>query len=261
VPSYRVSEATFYKAFPAEEHNYSSRIELGIRQLVRRYGITGKSVLSLGAGTATEEYYFWKHGNRLTLVDIDEYKRLEPVLQTLPSGEMHYIIADANDVVLDDDFDVFYSSSFAPDELRRGGIVRQRDTDTFRRMLELNDGIWEWPWWEEPFHPVIMRFAQNLRPSGLMIVQSYAGGFDVLDQRYYMWACDRQLATAGMTLIEAYRFTPTTGVMLYVAAKGPTPSLPLSALITQFHGRGQPERVQCLRLLGPPPTDSAGSER
>jgi hypothetical protein len=85
-------------------------------------------------------------------------------------------------------------------------------------------------------------------------VLSYAEacGFDVLDQRYYIWACDRQLATAGMTLLEAYRFATTTGVMLYVAARGEPAGLPLFPPITRFHGRGPPERIQCLRLAGPP---------
>jgi hypothetical protein len=103
-----------------------------------------------------------------------------------------------------------------------------------------------------PFSSDDDRFAWQLRNGGLMIVQSYYGGFDVLDQRYYMWACDRQLAENGMMLIEAYRFATTTGVMLYVAVKGKPAAMPVPPPITWFHGRAEPQRVQCLRLLAPP---------
>ena len=141
-------------------------------------------------------------------------------------------------------------SGFTPDELRRSDIIQQRDTETFRRMVELNDGAWEWPWWEDPFHPTVMRFARNLREGGTMIVQSYCGSLDAIDHRYYLWACDRQLAQIGMRLLEVYRFAQSTGVMLYVAAKGRS-NWPLSTSLTRFHGRAESERVQCLRLAAP----------
>jgi hypothetical protein len=142
-------------------------------------------------------------------------------------------------------------SGFTPDELRRSDIIQQRDTETFRRMVALNNGGWEWPWWEDPFHPIVMRFARNLCDGGMMIMQSYCGGFDATDNRYYLWACDRQLAHSGMRLLEVYRFAQTTGCMLYVAGKG-RPNWPLSTPLTRFHGRAEPERVQCLRLAAPP---------
>jgi hypothetical protein len=251
MPSYRVSEADFYKAFLPAKLPYVPRVEASVAQIASRYGIKGKSVLSLGGGTGTEEHYFWKHGNQLTIVDIDEHGQIEPVLKTLAGGNLHYIVEDANKVEFSEKFDVLFLSSFTPDELRRSAIIQQRDGEMFERMLELNGGIWEWPWWENPFHPLVLRFARNLRDGGTMIVQSYCGGLDAGDHGYYLWACDRQLAEIGMRLLEVYRFASTTGTMLYVAAKG-SPSWPLFPPITMFHGRAQPERVQCLRLVGPP---------
>lgn len=258
--AYRVAASAFFEAFsPATfaakggslpyriAEDQLVRVEISVAQLVRRYGITGKSILSLGGGYAREEHFLCKHDNRLTIIDIDEYQDIEPVLRAAPPGELYYIIGDANDVTISEQFDVLFLSGFAPDEIRRSDIVRQRDTDTYRRMLKENDGIWEWPPGEEPFHPLVMRFAERLRPGGLMIVQSYYGGFDVLDHRYYMWACDRQLTARGMTLIEAYRFAASTGVMLYVVAMGDHGGLPLFPPITLFHGRAAPERIQTLR--------------
>lgn len=252
MPSYRVSETAFYEAFPPDRYEYSQRTEQAISQLVRRYGIAGKSILSLASGTATEEFHFLRHGNRLTLVDFDVYKRLEPVLRSAPAGNLHYIIENAATVELTETFDLFYLSSLDPDEFRRDRIVRQRDTGDFKRMLAENDGIWEWPWWEEPFHPWVIRFAGYVKPGGLMIVQSYAGGCDVTDNRYFVGACERQLASIGMSLIELYQRTPSTGVLLYVIAKGDPGPLPLFPPLTSFHGRAAPERIQCLRLYGPP---------
>lgn len=249
---YRVSEETFYEYFAPENNEFTPRIEQAIGQLVRRYEIKGKSILALGARYGREEYFFWKHGNQLALVDIDEQHDIEPVLQNAAAGNLQYFIGDANEFELKDHFDVLFASGFTPDETRRSDIVRQRDSDTYRRMLKENDGTWEWPWWEKPFHPLLMQFAGQLRAGGLMIVQSYQGGFDVLDHRYYLWACDLQLAAAGLKLIECYRFSQTTGVMLYVISKADATALPLFPPITRFHGRGAAERVQCLRLSAHP---------
>lgn len=252
MPSYRVSTEAFYGSVTPDQYTYSARMQLAIGQLVRRYGITGKSILSLGAGLATEEYYLWKAGNRLTIVDIDEHQGIEPRLKDLPPGDMHYIIGDANEVEIGEPCDLIFTSSLTPDEIRRDDILRKPDAETRRRMLELNNGSWEWPWWEDPFHPLLMRTTRHLGDDGLMIIQSYYGGFDVLDQRYYLWACDRQLAEHGMTLLEVYRFAKTTGVMLYVAGKGGPRSFPLTPAITAFHGRGEAEAIQCLRICESP---------
>lgn len=255
--SYRVSDAAFYGWFSSNKYDPDRRIELAVEQLVKRYGIENKAILSIGGGWGIEEYFLLKRSNRLTVVDIDERKDIEPALQKAPPGDFHYIVGDANDVDLTEQFDVLFLSSFAPDEHRRDAVARQRGTDCFQRMLKLNDGIWEWPWWEDPFHPAIMKFTRNIRPGGLMIVQSYAGGLDALDNRYYLWACDRQLATAGMKLIEVYRFAKTTGVMLYVISKGDSYPLPLFPPITRFHGRGGAEKTQCLRLFSSGPVPMA----
>jgi hypothetical protein len=250
MPSYRVSETFFYQNFSPMGLPYARRIEAAVAQLAHRYGIRGKSILSLGGGIGLEEFYFWHHGNRLTFVDIDEHGQIEPILKKAPSGDLHYVIDDANNVELSQPFEVLFMSGFTPDELRRSEIVQQRGGETFRRMLELNEGAWEWPWWEDPFHPIVMRFARNLRQGGTMIVQSYCGSLDALDHRYYLWACDRQLEQNGLHLRELYRFANITGSMLYVIAKG-KPDWPLFPPLTRFHGRAEADRVQCLRLAAP----------
>jgi hypothetical protein len=252
MPLYRVSETAFYTEFPPAKLPHALRVEAAIAQIARRYDIKNKSILSLGGGTGAEEFYLWHHGNRLTIIDIDEGGGIEPVLKRLAQGNLHYFVDDAHNVELTEKFDVLFLSGFTPDELRRSEIIQQRSGETYDRMLALNDGGWEWPWWVDPLHPIVMRFAAQLRTGGTMIVQSYCGSLDAAYQRYYLWAFDRQLEQVGMRLREVYRFANLTGIMLYVASKG-TVNWPLFPPITRFHGRTEPERIQCLRLAGPPP--------
>src|SRR5690242_6176429 len=108
MPSYRVSETGFYEAFSPVKLDYGMATEAAIAQLASRYGIKGKSVLSLGGGTATEEFYLWHHGNRLTIVDIDEHGTIEPVLKELPPGTLCYIVEDADKVKFSEKFDVLF---------------------------------------------------------------------------------------------------------------------------------------------------------
>lgn len=228
-----------------------ARIGTAIHQLVHRYGLAGRSVLSLAGGKCDEERFLLGHGVQLTVIDIDEHGTIEPNLAQAEPGPVRYLIADASAAGELGPFDVLYSSSFTPDELRRDAIVHRTAGPDHARMVAAN-GHYEWPWWEEPFHPTLMRLAGQVKPGGLVIIQSYYGGLDTLIHRYYLWACDRQLAAAGLELRELYRFRTTIGVCLYVATRGPR-ALPLASPLTLFHGRAPQEQLECLRIAGPPP--------
>jgi hypothetical protein len=90
----------------------------------------GKKIFSLGPNFGHEEYWFYKNSCNLTFLDIDENKLIENYLQTLPSSisqnSLTYFIGDAFAYLRESyskcELDVFYASSFAPDELRRGDI-------------------------------------------------------------------------------------------------------------------------------------------
>lgn len=231
---------------------YAPRIEHAVGQMVARYGITSKSILALGGRLDREEYFLARHGNTVTIIDIDEDGDVEPVVAAAShpvrqNDDVRFCIGDAEQIDFNEKFDVLFLSGFAPDEIRRNDLVRQRDTDTYRKVIE-TIGRWDWPSWISPFHPTVMRLASHLRDGGMMIVQSYYGGFDVKDYPGYLPACDDHLTKAGLTLAEVYRFAQTTGVMLYVIAKD-TPVWPLTEAITAFHGRAKPETVEPLRVL------------
>ena len=246
---YRVTPR-FDEWFPLAS-DVHARIGTAIHQLVQRYGLAGSSVLSLAGGTCAEERFLLGHGVELTVVDIDERGQVEPELRSADPGPLRYLIADADNVEGLGSYDLLYSSSFTPDEMRRDAIAHRSAGPEHARMVEAN-GHYEWPWWEQPFHPTLMRLTRDVRPGGLVIIQSYYGGLDILVHRYYLWACDRQLAAAGLQLRELYRFRTTVGVCLYVATRG-SRALPLASPLTLFHGRAPQEQLECLRIAGPPP--------
>lgn len=250
---YRVSPH-FDEWFPLtpEAHN---RIDTAMHQLVHRYGLAGASVLSLGGGTCDEERFLLKHGAQLTVIDLDEHRSLEPILAQAEPGPTRYLIGDADTAGELGEFDVLYASGFTPDELRREAISHRTDGPEHVRMVAAH-GSYEWRWWEDPFHPMVMRLAAQVRPGGMVIIQSYYGGLDVLAHRYYLWACDRQLAEAGLQMRELYRFRTTPGVCLYVATRGER-ELPLRPQLTIFHGRAPQQALECLRIVGPPPEPGA----
>lgn len=233
VPTFNVSDEAFFEVL---SRHTPAIIQDCARQLVERYHIKNKSILSLGGGAAAEEYYLRKLGdNRLTVVDLDEHGTVEPILKKLPAGPLNYIVGDAQ-AIEPPEFDVLFMSGFTPDELRRSDIYRQRDTTDYDFMIE-RFGAWEWPPWREPFHPVVHRYLQHLSPGGLFIVQSYCGGLDAGANKHYLPACDRQLLSLGLSLLEVWRFCETTGVMLYVAQKVGGSRPEMRAPLTQFHGR------------------------
>jgi len=52
------------------------KVEIPMQQLISHFEIKNKQVLSIGAWKGHEEYWFYKNGCKLTLVDIDEHKKI-----------------------------------------------------------------------------------------------------------------------------------------------------------------------------------------
>jgi hypothetical protein len=230
---YRVSTETFRKQATGED--FSARIAEAIDQLVRRFNIRSQSIVSLGSRFGREEYFFMRHGNRMTMIDIDEPNpegQIEPLLKTANPGELRYFIGDANEVRLPEPFDILFMSGFGPDDLRRRAIMKNG----------------KWPADADPFASMVMRYADQLKPGGLMINQSITGGPDIPSRPDFLPACDRQLARHGMKLIELYRYSGT-GNNLFIVSKGERPK-PTPPPITVFHGRGEfaDRNVEALRL-------------
>jgi SAM-dependent methyltransferase len=225
---FTVAVEDFYRHF----HEDPPRVRACMEELIDRYRITGKSILSVGAGEAFEEKYFALAGNDLTLIDIDEGGTLRRNIPKFPSRPgLTYLIDDAAGLLAEvGPQDVVYFSGFTPDETRRAELVRQ-------------NGETLWKLEQDPFHPVVMEYADKLRPGGLLIVQSYCGGIDAGHNANYVDACIAQLGRHDFHLMEVHRFRPSIGIMLYCAVKAErrrAPDAPMAA----FHGRAELEEVE-----------------
>ena len=230
---YSVSIDTFKDQ--AESQSYSARIRQAVDQLVRRYGVTNKSILSLGSRFGREEYWLAKlGGNRVMLLDIDEQNDLQPILQRAEPGDLRYFIGDAAHLPGDEEFDVLFLSGFAPDEFYRAAILKD------------HNGIW--PAGAKPFCDLTVRFAGRLRPGGLLIIQSFYSGVDCDVSPDYIPSCDAQLRAIGLDLVEHYRFSYSHGINLFVITKGDA-GFTLDCDISIFHGRGLIEPAEAIRTI------------
>ncbi len=189
---YRISHDEYFAGLAADTSfvRDKEKVRDTMNQLISRFNISGKRILSVGPGLGYEEYWFFKANCRLVFVDIDEYGSLEPYLKTLkPSGDsgacMEYYIGDARDFYAEyrDSFDVCYFSSFTPDELRRGRIqnsyVGRFSAHPLLRYPLSKIPYFErsfqhtWPRKEYPFMGLVISMAQDLlADGGLFVSQS-----------------------------------------------------------------------------------------
>jgi hypothetical protein len=214
------------------------RIDACMDELIERYNIHGKSILSVGAGSGNEEMRFARAKNDVLMIDVDEHGSLTLSLESMkPSTELRYWIGDAAELESSlKTYDVLYFSSFTPDEQRRASIARPR-------------GGYNWPLEEDPFHPVVMRYASALNKDGMLIVQSFCDSIYTDRNPNYIDACQRQLLSNGLNLFEIHRFAKTQGVMLYTVIKGEPRQAPKHKL-SKFHGRGPVEDTERVFAVG-----------
>lgn len=250
--SFVIDADAFYSEYPpnlsCKECSYT------IRQLVERYNIKEKNILSVGPGTAFEEYWFMKYGkNRMTFIDIDEGHSILPMLtkmindKKLENGngnnkeKINYLIGDATidsipASLKKDGFDVLYFSGFTPHELNLSRIYKNK----------LKNNIW--PKDEKVIHESIINLTNKLLlPSGLLIIQEYAGSPDI-NASGYLESIKNELLTNGITLLEVYSFGNSNHIHLIVGIKGFSNDenvklflqhLKNAKLITRFHGRAE----------------------
>src|SRR5262249_15145029 len=144
-----------------------------INNLIERYGLHGKSVLSIGAGEGHEEYTLNTAGCRLTLNDVNPafeayLKRLSPVTPQHPKA-LVFSNEDAGEFVRRCDpgtFDVLYVSSLHPDEIRREEI--QMNFVVQHEGTNIQRGI-TWPKGTEPYLQMLMDAFMTVKSGGLII--------------------------------------------------------------------------------------------
>lgn len=233
-------------------------------ELASKYEVREKTILSIGCGGAFEEYWFYRKGCSLTLVDIDELGTIEPFLRSLPEGTpgdtLIYWLGDAMEFLqIEDDvrFDVCYVSSFTPEEFHRRDIQANRRYRFPNARLFVNKWSmrllekevfpdFSWPPGSNPHGRYVVAAMKNrIKDGGLLISQSYYGGVDVLANPHFIRDLARQLRRHRMQLLALYHFEPPySAISLAVSVRGSTSSARAARRrfqsapeITAFHGR------------------------
>jgi hypothetical protein len=185
-------------------HNIA-RTETAVREMVERYEFVGKTVLSLGPRFGHEEYWMWRAGCPLLLIDIDEQHDILPILRSSPPGVgLRFVVGDAFEwsVRCEEAFEVLYTSGFGPLEIRRGEILQHS----------------EWSAETEFYHPRVLHLCKrHLRPGGLYINQSYYAGPPLTP--VVIEGMARQLDRAGLRLVEVHAWRNMPAIHLDVAVR------------------------------------------
>lgn len=256
--SYRISANQW---FDSETKNFGTRDV--INQLMTRYALFSKNILSIGSGDGSvEEIWFLKDGhNTVTLFDLDEGSVIEDRLKGLDTGAieknaiaLRFFIGDfmneANASI--GTYDVVYMSGFTPHEIRRGKISQafltltpeqKESIKTFEKFS--GDSDVAWPSWKQPFDPKILYETQKLiQHKGLFIYQAYCSGIDAMENKGYVTNTLKQLKGVGLIPLEFYALEEAPGVQLIIAFKGTEEeahsfykTIKDNPRITSFHGR------------------------
>lgn len=226
-----------------EEH--ALNVKETMEQLIAKYDLRNKEVLSIGPGLGMEEYWLYKQGCQLTFVDIDQHGTIETYLQRLPAStagqKLMYYLGDAYDYLkscCEHKFDVLYTSSLTNDELHRKAIM---------------DKYTAWPIGAFPYLDVIENLAkESVRQDGLFIHQSYSGGVNVKTNPQFIDSIKQQLAGAGFVLVKNYIFQSAHGVLLTIGYKGSKQdaitfanTIKRNPEISRFHGRSTLSQLGC----------------
>lgn len=194
-------------------------------QLIERYRLQNKTVLSVGAAFGHQEYCFHEYGCSLTLCDIDEGHTIEPYLKTLKEGDLTFALGDARDLDAGK-FDVVFFSGFTPNELEN------RHKSKIRRFIGRQ------AWHDRPFIDVVIGIVdRSLAKGGFLIYQSYGSHVDARRPEYIQ-AVKKQLQSLDIKLVDVYYYESHPHVHLIVGLRAD--NVPeFSHEITAFHGRGQ----------------------
>lgn len=230
VKFYEVEKNAFFRSLIGDSAIIDAQ-RRAMSDLLERYAICDRRVLSVGPGDGQQEYWFSER-NKLLLVDIDENGSIERRLRELPrpasaDDGITYAIGDARRIgdYIDRPFDVLLNFSFTPDEFHR--------TDTQANTPR----VFAWPVGAPPFSDVVIEIARHLPPGGLFISLSYCGGPDATSPPY-LPAMVCQLETERLELLDAYVLPGYPGVHMVVAQKKPADAPPPRKLaITAMHAR------------------------
>jgi len=257
---YHVSFQKYFKIFPSKESDKTrERTRESMNFLINRFNIKKKSILSIGPGSADEEFWFGTIGNILTFFEIDESDIIEKYIKkdfnqlksNSKNDELTIYLGDFTNSETPDigKFDILYMSGFTPNEVRRHKIMSAYTKINQYPGQKILENIYgksdpAWPAWEKPFHPSIEKGLKYLKEGGLFIYQMYYSAPDVDANPHYIQLTKMQLLDNGIIPIEFYGFKNGGGYLLIVGLKG-TPDDALQYInkisnnppLLKFHGR------------------------
>jgi len=156
-------------------------------------------------------------------------------------------------------YDACYISSFPPDELTRERIQAEHRIQlgarprAIAKLVEYIAGYGEyktWPYRAPPFIQPMMDTRGLLKSGGLLLIQSYRGGVDIVENPHYPYLVAKQMALNDLALLEIHFFRKAPGVILIAAAAGIDhwhdwrTRLNSAPPIGEFHGRYPHEEVR-----------------
>lgn len=246
---YHVDYEGYYNGLNDDVYFSSNKIKVkeAMNQLIQRYNIFEKEVLSIGSSFGFEKYWFYKNRCGLTLVDIDESNNIKPYISKIPlsndENNLKFYLGDAYEFIkcANQKYDICYYSGFTVDELRRGEIQRK---NIFKIILSrLGVRVNKWPSNENIFCELVLEINNNLlKEGGLFIVQSYSSGINYVEDKYCIELLKAQLKENGIILLDLFSFKEYPTVSLIVGFKGTEHNAgdyysKLTNKLTKFHGR------------------------
>lgn len=191
-----------------------SLLDAPMNQLVNRYDIKNKNVLSLASYYGHQEYFFGKNNCNLTFVDIDDGNDIEPYLKKLQSTQnekLHFYIGDADNYYneykskMKESFDILFISSFTLDEIRR------------RDILKKNNSRWTK---DDVYMDTVENYTDFIKDGGLFISLSYAYSIEYFKNPHAIKLVQKQLKKKGIVLIELYQLVSAPHVSMTIGYKG-----------------------------------------
>ncbi len=204
---------------PKELGYFFEDFEKPMNQLIERYNIKNKKVLSIGGLFGHEEYYFSINGCNITIVDENYYamKYLDE-LDTSENPNLTYIIGNIQEVLKEEanTYDVIYLSGF-PQELQ---------------------------WNDKGFSDLILNCINTFLDKGVFICQTYHGGF-AMNYPTSIKLLEAQCKQEDLFLEAIYYFELYPAISLVILYKGERETLDINkgSKITQFHGRYKGEII------------------
>lgn len=265
MPLYKVPYTKYFEFKDTQEIKTQFDIDKELcrepmNQLIEKYNLKSKKILSIGSAAGFEEYWFYKNDCTLTLLDYDEGNILESYLKKIPTKEnedvLTYIIDDANNFrkYLTEKFDAIYFSGFTPNILANRSIYQKYQSSKIRRGLNLFSRKTKidflqkqavWPTNEKPFVDLIMKILESiLGIGGLFIYQSFGSYIDSRSINY-IESVKEQLDSINIRLLDAYYLINEPHVRLIIGykdslseAKKFANEIRKNPDINKFHGRG-----------------------